>query len=130
MHLSESKRRNKMSSEPTCNTVSQPSDTDHEKSSCMTPLAMDYEPGNFDVICARGKSVQQHRGNERFRRIIQMHLEEYATKLISNRQKSAIITTIVDTIRQYSPDGGFIRRIDGRWYEVGDHVAREKIGQG
>lgn len=39
------------------------------------------------------------------------------------------MTGIVNAVRKASPSGGFIRFIDEQWYEVGCHVAREKIGQ-
>jgi hypothetical protein len=35
----------------------------------------------------------------------------------------------MSTIRDASPNGGFVRNLDGAWYEVGDRNAREKIGQ-
>jgi hypothetical protein len=32
------------------------------------------------------------------------------------------------TVRSTSAKGGFVRYVDGVWYEVGDRNAREKIG--
>lgn len=94
----------------------------------MRPLAVNFAPGPLDVICARGKAAKNHPGNKRFRHLIHMSLEEYSaaeTKLA----KSLIVSSIVDNIRLSSPDGGFVREEDGVWYEVGDHVSREKVGQ-
>lgn len=85
-------------------------------------------PGPNDVICARGKNALNHPGNRRFREMIRSNVENYKqarTKL----EKSLIVSSIVDTIRQSSPDGGFVKREDGLWFEVGDHIAREKCGQ-
>ena len=101
----------------------------------MTTTGMDlfpigYRPGRFDVICARGKEALKHTGNQRYRHLIDLYLEAY--KDASNRQeKSRIVSSVVDSVRAASPDGGFVRQDEatGRWYEVGDHFAREKTGQ-
>jgi hypothetical protein len=94
----------------------------------MTPLAPNFQPGNFDVICARGKRALQHPGNVRFRNMVEMHLQVYS-QASSKLQKSSIVTTIVDHVRRTSPQGGFVREEKCIWYEVGDHIAREKTGQ-
>ena len=46
-------------------------------------------------------------------------------------EKSLIVTTIVDAVRDVSPNGGFVKKDPktGVWYDVGDPLAREKIGQ-
>ena len=93
-----------------------------------TLLAADFIPGRFDVICARGKHAKQHTGNHRFRQIIEMSLPKY-DKATTKLEKSLIVSSIVDSVRQASPNGGFVREEKGRWYEVGDHIAREKVGQ-
>lgn len=69
-----------------------------------------------------------HSGNRRFRDFVVLKLVEYLqarTKL----DKSRIVSDILSFVRDYTPGGGFVKQIDGRWYEVGDHVAREKVGQ-
>jgi hypothetical protein len=40
-----------------------------------------------------------------------------------------IVSEIIDTIRRKSPNGGFVKQDGGKWYEVGDWAAREKVGQ-
>lgn len=59
-----------------------------------------------------------------------MHLERYAAAT-TKQDKSRIVSEIVDTIRKSSPDGGFVKLdpLTGSWREVGDHLAREKVGQ-
>jgi hypothetical protein len=94
----------------------------------MTPLPANFEPGSMDVICARGKEAHSHPGNRRFRLSVSMILERYS-KATTKLDKSLIVSSIVDTVRQASPHGGFIKKQGGCWFEVGDHVAREKIGQ-
>ncbi|CAB9507035.1 Nitrilase family, member 2 [Seminavis robusta] len=91
-------------------------------------LGAQFVPGPMDVICSRGKQALAHEGNKAFRRIIDSHIDAYK-KATSKMDKSVIVTAIIDKIRNASPDGGFIRQLDGQWIEVGDHVAREKVGQ-
>ena len=85
-------------------------------------------PGEYDVICARGKRALGHLGNRRFRSMIEDNLEKYS-RANSKLEKSLIVSEIVDAVRASSPGGGFIREKGGIWYEVGDHIAREKCGQ-
>lgn len=95
-----------------------------DKTKC---LGSTFQPGPFDVICARGKSAFQHPGNQRFRSLIESRVEEYAST--SNKyEKSMMVSKIVDEIRLASPGGGFVRSDKGVWYEVGD-AAREKVSQ-
>lgn len=96
----------------------------------MTPLSPKFVPGDNDCICGRGKKNFNHTGNKRFRDIVNSHLQKYSaatTKL----EKSLLVSTIVDTVRENSPDGGFVKfdESSGIWHEVGDHLAREKVGQ-
>lgn len=94
----------------------------------MLPLASDFKPGPYDVICARGKAAKNHVGNIQYRLNVERTLEQYSaasTKL----EKSQIVSGIVDSIRESSRYGGFVKEEDGRWFEVGDHIAREKVGQ-
>ena len=94
----------------------------------VTPLPDSFTPGPVDVICARGKRAFNHTGNRRFRALIEAHLDKYE-KATSKIDKSLIVSSIVDSVREASPNGGFVREDGGRWFEVGDHNAREKIGQ-
>jgi hypothetical protein len=94
----------------------------------MQSLLQDFQPGPMDVICARGNRALNHSGNKRFRALIQSRLEEY-NKATSKLDKSLLVSSIVESVRQASPDGGFVKERDGQWFEVGDHMAREKIGQ-
>jgi len=95
----------------------------------MTLLPPNFTPGPRDVVCARGKQAYNHTGNRRFRVVIEMNLERYS-KATTKMEKSLIVSSIVDCIRQASPEGGFLREEGGRWYEAGDQAAREKVGQG
>lgn len=93
----------------------------------MKPLAL-LEAGPLDVICARGKKALEHSGNLRYKTLIEENLEEYS-KCDTKFEKSLIVTKVIEAVREASPNGGFIKKVDGVWYDVGDHLAREKTGQ-
>eukprot|EP00546_Thalassionema_frauenfeldii_P004574 CAMPEP_0178919418 /NCGR_PEP_ID=MMETSP0786-20121207/14423_1 /TAXON_ID=186022 /ORGANISM="Thalassionema frauenfeldii, Strain CCMP 1798" /LENGTH=383 /DNA_ID=CAMNT_0020593341 /DNA_START=49 /DNA_END=1200 /DNA_ORIENTATION=+ len=102
----------------------------NSKSRSRTELPANYKPGKFDVICGKGKGCFNHEGNKHFREIVAKQLDPYSeanTKLA----KSAIVSSIITMVRDLSPNGGFIKRdtSTGLWHEVGDHLAREKVGQ-
>ncbi|CAB9530819.1 Nitrilase family, member 2 [Seminavis robusta] len=91
-------------------------------------LAANYQLGRFDVLCCRGKIALEHEGNCRFRAMVQSFLHQYAhssCKVV----KSRIVSTIVDSVRQASPEGGFVKFVDEGWIVVSDRFAREKVGQ-
>jgi len=94
----------------------------------MRKLPSTFFPGPMDVICARGAAVYCHPGNRRYRNIIEINLKQYS-EARSKAEKSRIVSTIVASIRRASPEGGFVKEEGGLWYEVGDHIAREKVGQ-
>lgn len=75
----------------------------------------------FDVLTA---------GNQRFRSLCELRKERYSAAK-SKIEKSLIVMEIVDAIREGSQCGGFVKKDPkaSRWYEVGDAVAREKVGQ-
>ena len=95
----------------------------------MKALGKGFVPGPKDVICGRGKAIHEHQGNVIFRNMIEEHLGEYSEATMKH-EKSMIVSVIVDKVRRSSPRGGFVRQgADNCWYEVGDGVAREKVGQ-
>eukprot|EP00980_Cylindrotheca_fusiformis_P002644 scaffold620_cov103-Cylindrotheca_fusiformis.AAC.4 len=87
-------------------------------------------PGEWDVICHYGKNTQDHIGNKRFKVCIETHLKTYAGAE-SRTARSTIINDIIVEIRERSKQAGFVRYDAGRnlWYEVGDKIARDKVGQ-
>ena len=95
----------------------------------MKPLASDFSPSSDDVICGRGKKCYNHIGNERFRRRVMTMLDEYS-KAKSKLDKSGVLSRVMSDVRRASPGGGFVKQDDsGRWFEVGDFLAREKTSQ-
>jgi hypothetical protein len=55
-------------------------------------------------------------------------LEKYA-QATSKYEKTSIVSDVINSVRKSSADGGFVKQEGGVWYEVGDHLAREKVGQ-
>lgn len=103
--------------------------TRRPSSSRMNLLPEDFEPGEFDVICGRGKKCYSHIGNDKFRQRVMGMLDEYS-KARSKLDKSAVLNDVVEQVRLASPQGGFVKQEEsGRWYEVGDFLAREKTSQ-
>lgn len=96
----------------------------------MTLLPEGFTPGDDDVICGRGKKCYSHVGNERFRLVVLESLDDYA-QAKSKLDKSGVLARVVDQVRAKSPKGGFVKQLheDGRWYEVGDFLAKEKTSQ-
>jgi hypothetical protein len=92
-------------------------------------LAADFTPGPHDVICCKGKFAYNHEGNKAFRKLIKLHQQSYDAVSGSKFLKSQIVSEIVGTVRELSQHGGFVKNIDGVWYEVGDRAAKEKCGQ-
>jgi hypothetical protein len=101
------------------------------------PLDPNFTPGPRDVICARGKMAKMHSGNQRFRAMIQNVLQTYSTECQSKLQKSIVVSQIIDSVRGRDEDdddassreGCFVKQQGDVWYDVGDMVAREKVGQ-
>ena len=96
----------------------------------LTPLPPGWKPDNWSVICGRGKDVFSHIGNRRFRVLIDSNLDKYVNSS-TKFEKSMIVVELLDIIRDASRGGGFVRQNPKtkQWFEIGDVLAREKIGQ-
>jgi hypothetical protein len=90
-----------------------------------TPLSPSFTPNHYSVLCGRGKNCFGSIGNRRFRVTVSMFLERY-TAANSKLVRSIMVSDIIDTIR--SAGGGFVKFDGGRWWEMSDAVAREKVG--
>lgn len=96
----------------------------------MRMLPENYEPCDDDVLCGRGRKCFDHPGNVKFRSLVISMLPAY-NKAVAKLEKSYILSDVVEQVRKNSGVGGFIRKDpdSGRWYEVGDFLAREKTSQ-
>jgi hypothetical protein len=80
-----------------------------------TMLPPGFVPSQYAVICGRGKSISNAKGNQHLKILINSYLRQYSDA--SNRlEKSTIVSTIVATIKQASPSGGFVKLENGCWY--------------
>jgi len=81
-----------------------------------------------DVLIGRGRKYYQHAGNKKFREIVDSEIGTYSNA--TKEHKSRIISDIVAIVRQ--KNGRFIKpssSYKGRWFDVGDYLAREKTSQ-
>lgn len=89
-----------------------------------------FQPSDKDVLCGRGRACKMWKGNQDYRELVVSNLEAYASST-SKLHKGMILSNIVQRVRINSPEGGFVKKDSetGRWYEVGDFLAREKTSQ-
>jgi hypothetical protein len=87
-------------------------------------LGLNFQPSEYSVLCCRGKDSVNYSGNRRFRMVSSMYVEKYS-QADTKAAKSAIVSDIITEIRQAG--GNFCKYINGAWFEVGDHYAREKV---
>lgn len=101
-----------------------------EAGKTMKFLPEGFTPGPYDVICGRGRRCFNHIGNHRFRKIVARYINRYS-QCVAKLEKTTILAEIVTHVRSLSPHGGFVKKDpeSGRWYEVGDFLAREKTSQ-
>ncbi|CAB9524535.1 Nitrilase family, member 2 [Seminavis robusta] len=93
----------------------------------LTPLPVDFQPTDFTVLCGKGNDNYNAPGNRRFRVTISMFTEEYINAT-DRQEKSDLVLRVMDLVRQASPVGAFVKCVKGRWYEVDERTAREKVG--
>lgn len=89
-------------------------------------LPENYTPGPKDICCGRGKRNWNHSGNVAFRSLIQNTVNRYI-EAPNKTAKTGVVVSIVDDIRNA---GAYFLKQDesGRWYDIGDQQAREKVG--
>ncbi len=90
-----------------------------------------YRPSRNDVLCGRGKPIQDHWGNLRMRRIIAMHAHRYLHA--RKHKKQHIVEEVVELVK--SSDGvlaRFLKRVgrENYWVEVPTSVACDKVSHG
>jgi hypothetical protein len=83
------------------------------------------KPGEFDIICGRGRSFQEHSGNRVLRQICELHRERY--KRAKRTQKAPIAGEIVSA---FKANGDHFLKYDDNnefWEEIDGEVAKEKV---
>ena len=89
------------------------------------------DPNVNDVLCGRGGRINSHRGNVRFRDIINSKKTLYLAPSTKKLEKAHIAAAIVNDIRSMNPPGRFLKeeKGTGMWYDIGDAKAIKKTGQ-
>lgn len=82
-------------------------------------------PGELDIILGRGKGYQNHKGNVRYRHIVETQRPVYEA-LSTKKEKTKWIRDVVTSI--YDGGGRFLRRDPlGRWIPIDQDMARDKV---
>lgn len=105
-----------------------PSEDELEEPPLVEPevLPPEYVPSSSDVHCGRGKKNWHHEGNAMFRELIRANISTYR-EASHKPTKNTIVISIVKSIRENG--GRFIKqdKDSGRWHEIGDSQARDKV---
>ncbi|CAJ1959225.1 unnamed protein product [Cylindrotheca closterium] len=89
-------------------------------------LPESFQPLADSVIIGKGKMPAQASGNRRLRELVDVHLQNYANAKYK-RDKTFIVTNILQSIQDLCPVGAFVKFDGERWWEVSDRISREKI---
>jgi hypothetical protein len=90
-----------------------------------TTMPRTIVPALNDVLLGRGKLIQEHTGNRRFRNIVENHRDVY--ERTSALDKTLVASRIVEILKQSG--GRFLKQQYGAcWEEVDDDTARDKVG--
>lgn len=83
-------------------------------------------PGPLDVVCARGREAWNHPGNKNLRAAVDEASPMYS-QAKSKMERTAIVSRIVKEVRNR---GNFLKHDTktGLWKDVGDALARAKVG--
>lgn len=95
----------------------------------LTQLPSDFTPGEFDVVCGRGKGSYNAPGCKKLRALIREYIPEY-TAAKSKFDKTTVLSQIVDVIQsQNNHTAKFVKKdANGAWCEISNDQAREKVG--
>jgi hypothetical protein len=94
-----------------------------ERSAEVDRTTMLLVPGPYDVLFGRGKFIQEHAGNQGYRRIIASFRERYDNAL--KVEKTCIAKDIVRIVEESG--GRFLKQTEEGWIEASTDLARDKI---
>jgi hypothetical protein len=83
------------------------------------------QPGEFDILCGRGRSFQDHSGNRVLRQVVELHMERFKTAKRSH--KAPIASEIVAAFK--ANGNHFLKQDDASecWEEINKEDAKEKV---
>ena len=121
-------RRRRSNESTTCSSASSESIGHKAKNDDVVLLPPEFTPSPYTVICGRKKACRDSIGNRRLQIIASMFVSRYA-EADTKDQKSKVVSEIVSTVEDACPEGrgAFVRYQDGRWWEVEEVFAREKV---
>jgi hypothetical protein len=104
-----------------------------EKMAARCYLPDKYDPRDQDVLIGRGRRVDNHKGNHRFKAIIRAHVVAYYNAQTKSTKTSIILRIFQDIKRTAEAEGGagFIKQesTSKRWFVIDDSSARISIAQ-
>jgi hypothetical protein len=74
------------------------------------------------------KTGYGYEGNLKLCELVRQYTKEYSAAKTKD-EKSHIVSLIAAEVHRLSPNGGFIKKDQDGWFEVGAFLAREKISQ-
>mmetsp|Transcript_10354 Transcript_10354/g.29519 ORF Transcript_10354/g.29519 Transcript_10354/m.29519 type:complete len:548 (-) Transcript_10354:337-1980(-) len=89
--------------------------------------AVVFAPRRQDVLCARGKNIQNHPGNQLFRETLATHFERYSNAKYS--EKPTIMKEIADEMEK-SGTQFLVKDESDIWIPASDDQIRDKIKNG
>lgn len=79
-----------------------------------------------DIVCGRGKGLENFPGNRIFRQFIKQHAAEYGNPKASRSERSQVVQFI--TILLIDEGMRFVKRETKGWVVLGDHEVKLKVG--
>jgi hypothetical protein len=83
------------------------------------------KPGEFDILCGRGRSFQDHSGNRILRQLVKLHSKKY--RRAKRSHKAQIASEIVAA---FNASGNHFLKHDDKdeiWEAIDDEVAKDKV---
>jgi hypothetical protein len=92
-----------------------------------TVPSLDAEmPSDHDILCGRGRALENHPGNKVFREIVRHPAPRYRDPTTSCKSKSAIGKMIY--AQTCSDNMDFVKKVNGSWIKLCEKEVKLKIG--
>jgi hypothetical protein len=106
-----------------------PNNTERTAKSAKRKITVHHQqikqPGQFDILCGRGRPFQEHPGNLLLRQVVDLHRERYKTA--ERNHRGAIADEVVVALK--ASRNRFLKQDDETegWEEIDDEDAKEKV---
>ena len=96
----------------------------------LSVLPDTFEPSRDEMIIGRGRKIQKHPGNIKFRAFVQLKMKDYSDSG-DKTVKSFIISDVWKRMKQESSCGGFVKKDaeTDKWIVPSDSTVRATIAQ-